>query len=153
MKIRSYRAQDRTACREIFQRAVHEGAASHYDHAQRQAWAPLDAPFDRESPDPLLAQSCWVAEEAGHLTGFMSLTRQGHIEMAFVLPRCRGGGVAAALYDRLLERARPATLTSHASHLFRLFLLRRGWQVDHAETIHRGGVALERFHMTLHRPT
>ncbi|MFV0492115.1 MAG: GNAT family N-acetyltransferase [Pseudorhodobacter sp.] len=151
MRIRPYRPGDRAACHEIFFHAVREGAAPYYDRAQRCAWAPANTPAP-DTPDKLLDQTCWVAEISGNPAGFMSLTGTGHIDMAFVLPHLRGKGVAAALYDRLLDHGRAVSLprlTSHASHLFQRFLLRRGWRIDHAETVTPNGIALERFHMTL----
>jgi putative acetyltransferase len=80
-----------------------------------------------------LDQWCWVAEEDGRMTGFMSLCPDGLLDMAFVIPEVMGKGTAAALYDTLLAKARAVELprlTVIASPFSQRFLLRRGWQVD-----------------------
>jgi putative acetyltransferase len=129
--IRPYRATDRAATTSVFYRAVREGSAASYDAAQRAAWAPTPDP-DLTIPDKLLDQWCWVAVEPEQITGFMSLCRDGLLDMAFVIPEVMGKGTAIALYDTLLAKA-------HAEHLPRLtveasvysyrFLRKRGWQV------------------------
>lgn len=148
MKIRPYRAQDRAACYGVFYHAVRTGTAAHYTAAQRAAWAPGIQPPD--TPDKLLAQWCVVAEEATGLTGFMSMTPAGYLDMAFVLPRVMGSGVAGALYDALmLQAAHLPRLTTHASHLARPFFARRGWQVEAVEQHPAHGQTYERFAMAL----
>lgn len=135
--VRPYRAEDRAVCLTVFYRAVREGAASFYDAVQREAWAPTPKP-DLTKADKLLDQSAWVSEEAGQITGFMSLTTEGHLDMAFVLPEVMGKGHAAALYDRLQDHARAkgfAKLTVHASEYSRRFLARRGWTLNQTEPV------------------
>ncbi|MBL9047875.1 MAG: GNAT family N-acetyltransferase [Tabrizicola sp.] len=152
--VRPYRAADSDACWDLFFRAVREGTAGIYDETQRQDWAPdwdPDAPDDGE--DKLLAQACWVSEKDNRITGFMSLTREGYLDMAFVLPEVMGKGHAAAIYDQLLAHALTARLprlTVDASHFSRRFLERRGWQVDDVEDfVSPSGVHFERFNMSL----
>lgn len=135
--IRPYRASDRAACRQVYQRAVREGAAGFYDAAQREAWAP-EVPADPDRLDKLRHQLTWVAEDDGIITGFMSMTRSGHLDMAFVLPEVMGKGHAAALHDKIVSQARGlglARLTVHASEYSRRFLGRRGWVLDGVEVI------------------
>lgn len=150
--IRHYRAEDRAACHHVFYRAVHEGAARFYDATQRADWASRPDP-DLSKPDKLLDQTVWLAEEDGRITGFMSLTDTGHLDMAFVLPEVMGKGHAAAIYDALMAHARAvglARVTVDASHLFTRFLRRRGWRVDEAELyVSDRGVAFERFRMSV----
>jgi putative acetyltransferase len=130
--IRPYRADDRQATAQVYYRAIREGTTAIYDAAQRAAWAP-DTDPDDATPDKLLDQWCWVAEEDGRMTGFMSLCPDGLLDMAFVIPEVMGKGTAAALYDTLLAKARAVELprlTVIASPFSQRFLLRRGWQVD-----------------------
>jgi putative acetyltransferase len=149
--IRPYRPEDCAACDAVFYRAVREGAAGFYDLAQRMDWAPDDEDDDRE--DKLLTQACWVSEEAGRITGFMSLMPDGHLDMAFVLPEVMGKGHAAALYDVLVAHARKAglaRLTVDASEYSRRFLTRRGWVLDRVEVLNcDSGVQFDRNHMSL----
>jgi putative acetyltransferase len=133
MTIRPYRPEDRAAARLVYFRAIREGTPGLYDDAQREAWADSPVP-DLTMPDKLLDQWCWVAEEDGRMTGFMSLCRDGLLDMAFVIPEVMGNGTAAALYDTLLAKAKAehlARLTVVASAQSRAFLTRRGWRLDH----------------------
>ncbi|MEP2506085.1 MAG: GNAT family N-acetyltransferase [Paracoccaceae bacterium] len=135
----------------MFYHAVRSGAADFYSQAQRAAWAPSDAP-DQLQPDKLLDQWCWVAEMENGITGFMSLTPRGYLDMAFVMPEAKGSGVADALYAALITQATASglgTLTVHASHLARRFLAKHGWQEDYAENHTLNGQVIERFHMSL----
>lgn len=167
LSLRPWRSTDGPACDAVFFRAVREGAAGFYDAAQRAAWAPDpdeagdgdadgdgdgDADGDADGGDRLAGQWCLVAERAGAVVGFMSLTPAGYLDMAFVLPEEMGRGTAGALHDALIDRARAAGLArldTHASHLARRFLARRGWQVEAAETVDRRGQRLDRFRMSI----
>ena len=63
-----------------------------------------------------------------------------------------GAGVAKALYDSLLDRARAMglkTLTTDASHLARRFLHRQGWRVTREQTQSRRGESLANYRMAL----
>ncbi|WP_413876203.1 GNAT family N-acetyltransferase [Albidovulum sp.] len=149
--VRPYRAADRPAVAGVFYRAVHQGAAARYDDAQRRAWAPSPEP-DRDEPDKLLSQWCWVAEDGRGIIGFMSLAPSGYLDMAFVLPEVMGKGVADALYAALISRARAeglGLLTVRASHLARSFFERHGWHLDAADNLEADGQVYETFLMSL----
>ena len=152
--VRPFRAPDTAAREAVFFRAVREGAAGFYDEAQRRDWAPDDDGAEGEDlGTKLLAQSAWVSEEDGAVTGFMSLMPGGHLDMAFVLPEVMGKGHAAALYEALLAHARRAglpRLTVHASEYSRRFLQRRGWVLERVEVLVRpGDVRYDRNHMSI----
>ena len=149
--IRPYVASDRVSCHRVYFQAVHEGAAEFYTQAQRAAWAPSETP-DLSQPNKLLEQWCWVAEAKNGISGFMSLSRNGYLDMAFVVPDAKGTGVTDALYVALIEQAKAESLgnlTAHASHLARRFFTKHGWQVDYAEDFPLNGQVFERFHMSL----
>lgn len=131
IRVRGFRAGDADALLAVFRRAVLEGAAAHYDGPQRAAWAgAADAP--PAWAERLGGQMTLVAEDAaGRCAGFMTLGRDGHLDLAFVTPEAMGTGVAAALHDRLLVEAAAlglTRLTTDASHLARRFLLKSGWR-------------------------
>lgn len=150
-RVRPYRAEDRAAVALVFYRAVREGAAAWYDEAQRAAWAPAPGP-DPDEPDKLADQWCWVAEADGAVIGFMSLEPGGYLDMAFVLPEAMGKGVAAALYQALVSRARSAglsRLTVRASHPARRFFTKRGWQTDAFESFEADGQVYETYLMSV----
>jgi putative acetyltransferase len=149
--IRPYRADDRAAVKGVFFRAVREGSAHHYTAAQRMAWAPSADP-DLTVPDKLRDQWCWVAQEAGQITGFMSLCRDGLLDMAFVIPEVMGTGTATALYTVLLDQARAAGLprmTVEASPYSHGFLRKHGWQVDWQGDRIYDGIAFFSYKMSL----
>jgi putative acetyltransferase len=130
--IRPYRPEDRAATQMIFWRAIMEGTVGLIGEDERLAWAGSPEP-DLDEPDKLLDQWCWVAEEDGRPTGFMSLCSDGLLDMAFVIPEVMGKGTAAALYEVLLAKARAEglrRLTVLASPMSKAFLARRGWMVD-----------------------
>ena len=149
--VRPYRREDAPAVHAVFRAAVREGAATRYDAAQRMAWAAQDE-MPESWPDWLAGMDTQVAEDEAGVAGFMAATQEGYLDMAFVHPRWMGKGLAQALYSVILANARArgvTRMTSHASHFARAFLARKGWQVDHPETITRNGVAIERFAMSL----
>ena len=148
---RPFRPADAAGVFAVFRTAVRDGAATRYSEAQRMAWAPLDAMPDNW-PGWLSGMDTQVAEDAGEIAGFMAATHEGYLDMAFVLPRWMGKGLAQALYDVILSHARARNLTrmtAHASHLARPFFARNGWRIDYPETVTRNGVALDRFAMSL----
>ncbi len=149
--IRPYRPEDRAAAKRIYFRAIREGTVAILNDAQRAAWAPSADP-DLATPDSLLDQWCWIAEEDGVATGFMSLCHDGLLDMAFVIPEVMGKGTAAALYDALLAKAmheRLPKLTVVASEFSRQFLRRRGWQIDKAGPELHDGQIYHLTHMSL----
>lgn len=151
--VRPYRAEDGPACEAVFARAVGEGATEFYSAAQRAAWMNAPHRVSGAMAAKLAQDLCWVSEAKGQITGFLSMTAQGHLDMAYVLPEAMGKGHAAALYDAMLAHARHLGLKRldvHASEYSRRFLERRGWRHDRVEVLHRqGGVTLDRNHMSL----
>jgi len=151
LSVRRATAQDHSALYGVYYRSVREGAAAFYTEEQRRAWAPSPQPSSpqADSDDTLLR---WVAEVDGEVVGFMAITSDGYIDLAFVLPEWMGRSVAQALYDQLLEWARcngVTRLTAHASHFAQRFFAKQGWQVDHPEIFARNGQELERFFMSI----
>jgi putative acetyltransferase len=130
--IRPYRPEDRSATALIYFRAIMEGTADLIGEPERRAWARSPDP-DLGVPDKLLNQWCWIAEEDGQPTGFMSLCHDGLLDMAFVIPEVMGKGTAAALYGVLVAKARAerlSRLSVLASPYSRSFLLKQGWVID-----------------------
>jgi putative acetyltransferase len=137
----------------IFRDAVRIGAAPFYTETERRAWAPSDTMPDGWR-DRVLGATTWVAEGEDGLAGFLSYA-DGYLDFFYVRPEARRGPAAPALYDRMLDEARAegrTRLTTHASHLARRFLERRGWRVIEQEEVDRNGVLLTRFAMELDLP-
>lgn len=140
---------DAALCFAIYREAVLSGAAPLYTEAERGAWCPTDDDGGWIA-DRLAAGRTWIAETGATPLGFLTATREGHLDLFFVMPGARRTGVAPALYDAFTEWADAqgiATRTTHASHLARAFLERRGWTVTRQEVVPRNGIDLVRWHM------
>ncbi|MGB3554654.1 MAG: GNAT family N-acetyltransferase [Jannaschia sp.] len=127
--------EDIAALTDILWRGVHEGAAPRYTAEQRRAWLP-ERPTPEAFADRLAGQTIWVAEEAGRLTGFITLRDDGYLDFAYVLPEMRGTGTADSLLTVLENHAAARgldRLTVRASDMARPFLVRRGWHVTAPE--------------------
>ena len=149
--IRPWKPEDAEASYAVYVDAVRNGAARHYDKAQRAAWVPSET-IEPWWTSRLADETAWVAEDAEGLTGLIALRQDGYLDLFFTRPRARGNGTASRLYDTLLEEAGRSglrRLRTHASHFLRPFLERRGWQVIAPEDVHRFGVAMRRFEMAL----
>jgi putative acetyltransferase len=148
--IRPIRPEDVAGTYAIFRDAVRIGAAPFYTEAERHAWAPSETMPDGWR-DRVLGATTWVAEDGAGLAGFLTYA-DGYLDFFYVRPEARRGPVAPALYERMLAEARTerrGRLTTHASHLARRFLERRGWRVVAPEEVERNGVLLARFAMAL----
>lgn len=147
--IRHYRPGDADALAELFYRAVHEGTAEAYSDRQRAAWAP-EPPAGPAWSTRLAKAFTLVAETPEGPRGFMSLTPEGCVDLAFVLPEARGTGVAAALYRAVETEARDRGLSliwTDASHPARRFFLKQGWRVVAEQQPEREGVKLTNYRM------
>ncbi|QYZ70743.1 GNAT family N-acetyltransferase [Neotabrizicola shimadae] len=130
--IRPFRLMDAQATRDVFVRAVRDGAAPLYSAAEIAVW--LGDPVMPEGwGDWLAGHITFVAEDWGRITGFMMLERDGYLNMAFVLPEVMGTGTADRLYAEILAAARALDLprlTVFASRHARRFFARHGWRPD-----------------------
>lgn len=149
--IRQYCAADAAETYEIFRDGARYGSQPHYSAEQGMAWAPSDGmtPWWK---DRMSAGLTWVWQGDDCVRGFVSLVDDGYLDMFFVRPEDRGLGIASSLYDHMIDAATQAQmprLTTHASHLARRFLERRGWQVTCDEVVERNGVSLARSVMML----
>ncbi|MCV0368538.1 GNAT family N-acetyltransferase [Filomicrobium sp.] len=147
--IRRCQEKDLGATAQIFFDAVHFGTRDHYNDAQRQAWAPT-VPEPSGWHQRLTSQTTLVAEQEDQIVGFMSLSREGCIDLAFVTPDRMGSGITSKLYEAILIEAADHGLTklwTEASYLARSFFLRQGWQVIEPQTVTRNGIALTNFVM------
>lgn len=152
--IREGGAADAEACHAVYLDAVRNGTSRHYTPEQALAWAPSEQVEDW-LPPRLEAGTTWIAFSDRRAEGFLTVTGEGHLDFFFVRPDARASGLAATLYDRMLDLAEArgqARLTTFASHLARSFLERRGWQVIEGESALRNGVELKRWKMACDAP-
>lgn len=148
-RIRRYCDCDAASVARVFHSAVLDGAREHYSARERAAWAgpPPDVDRWRERMRTVVA---FVAESPDGIAGFMTLTADGLVDHAFVLPRYRRTGVAQMLYRRIEQEARDLglhALRTNASHYARPFFARLGWQIIREQDVERHGVALTNFAM------
>ncbi|MFK8033284.1 MAG: GNAT family N-acetyltransferase [Hyphomicrobiales bacterium] len=149
--VRDFEIRDADAASNVFYRAVHIGAKDFYDEAQRMAWA-------GGKPEPvswqkrLEVQVVKVAELNSIVIGFMTLTKHGKIDLAFVAPEAMGMGIARKLYYAILVEAKRLgikTLTTEASFLAQRFFKKYGWQTLQQQIVTRGSIELTNFLMKL----
>ncbi|TCP62420.1 GNAT family acetyltransferase [Rhodovulum bhavnagarense] len=149
--LRPARPGDGPATHAVFHAAVHRGAAHLYTAAERAAWAPSPLPpADWEAL--LLAEITLIAEHRGHVAGFMTLGRDGHLDLAYVAPDKAGQGIGRVLHGAIVQAARGRGLNlldTNASLVARPFLARMGWRQTARQSTIRNGVALTNFRMEL----
>jgi len=149
LRLRTYHADDLTALVALFQASVNQLTASHYDAAQRQAWAPevadLTAWQTRFASLELL-----IADDAQTIAGFIGFSLDGHIDLLYCAPSHARQGIASALYSAAEQRLREAgvhKLHTEASLVAQAFFASQGFSVQQAQTVTRGAVTLPRMLM------
>lgn len=150
MRLRPLTPKDADACYAIFYRAVHEGAARHYEPAQRAAWAPASPRAPEDWAARLTQGHAVCATRWGRIVGFFTMGTDGHIDFAYVAPEEMGRGTAGRLYAHCENAARAAGLgvmDTEASHLAKRFFEKRGWRVTARQTVIRNGIGIENFRM------
>lgn len=151
MIVRRANSQDMAALAGIFYRSVRIGAEPFYDDAQRAAWAPTQ-PDAQGWAARLEGLITVVAQDAGRITGFMSLrTSDGYLDLAFVEPDARRTGVAGELYQDIERRAQALGLLrlhTEASHMAKRFFEKNSWQTERAHYVTRKGVRIDNWIMT-----
>src|SRR5690606_36227846 len=149
MKIRTSTKNDLDPLVALFTESVHQIAAQRYTPEQLAAWAP-------ESPDLGLWRSrlalveTLVAEINGALAGFISYTRDGHIEFLFTSPAFSRQGVASALFEAAPQRLHSmgaTKLATDASLEARPFFEAKGFRTVEEHVVERNGVQFRRFAM------
>ncbi len=139
---------DADALGSVMFRAIHEGD-SPYTQAQRIAW--LSRPNSGPDWAARLAAQYVVLTEVDCITGFMTMTPEGTIDLAFILPDARGQGLFAQLFDRIEAEARRlklGRLTTIASLMAQPAFARHGFAIDHHETVVQNGETLARAAMS-----
>ena len=149
ISIRPYKKTDAQAAAELFYTSVHQGTHKHYSTAQRQAWA-AQVPSTSNWHKRLAAQFTYIAVQGKMLAGFMTLAKDGYIDLAFVAPDFIGKGVAKRLYDVIEAKAveiGATRLHTQASHMARIFFARQGWNMVKQQVVTRNNISLTNFSM------
>jgi putative acetyltransferase len=152
MLIRPYAYADLSAVAQLFTDAVHGLAASHYDEAQRAAWAPRPPDLDYwqtrlSSLEVLVAQD---TKDSAALLGFVGYERDGHIDLMFTSPTAARRGIASRLLGQAVAALRALDvkeLFTEASLVGRPFFERQGFTVKEEQHIELRGAQFRRFAM------
>lgn len=155
MHIRPYTDADLPAVAQLFTDAIHGLAVSHYDAAQRKAWAPQPPDLGiweaRLKPlKVLLAQDAETRSGSDALLGFVGYEEDGHIDLMFSSPLAARRGVASQLLGRAeaaLRELGVAQLYTEASLLGQPFFARQGFTVKEEQHIELRGAQFRRFAM------
>ncbi len=122
---------------------------SAYTEEQRSAWVP-EVRRDTAWSQRLHSQTVFVAEREQLIIGFITITQQGYVDLAFVRPEYQRTGVLRCLYEVLETHARASglgQLTVHASLMARFAFESFGFQIVREETVTVSNVQLSRFEM------
>lgn len=153
MLIRPYTRADLGPVAQLFTDAVHGLAASHYDEAQRAAWAPRppDLNYWQSRLSRLQVLVAQDAEDGGALLGFIGYEKDGHIDLMFTSPTVARRGVASALLGRAeaaLRALKVPKLFTEASLVGQPFFERQGFTVEEEQRVELRGAQFTRFAMT-----
>jgi putative acetyltransferase len=152
MHIRAYTETDLAAVAQLFTDAIHGLAVTHYDEAQRKAWAPQppDLGIWGRRLNPLKVLLAQDAESSDALLGFVGYEEDGHIDLMFTSPLAARRGVASQLLRRAEAALRGlgvAQLYTEASLLGQPFFARQGFTVKEEQHIELRGAQFRRFAM------
>jgi putative acetyltransferase len=152
MHIRPYTNADLAAVAQLYTDAVHGLAGSHYDEAQRIAWAPQppDLGIWENRLEPLKVLLAQETENSDALLGFIAYEDDGHIDLMFSSPLAARRGVASQLLGRAeaaLHAIGVAQLYTEASLVGQPFFARHGFTVRGEQLVERRGAQLRRFDM------
>ena len=130
--VRAYEAGDAEATWDTFRHAVRDTAVRDYSPEQVAAWAPDTVDLAAWNERRLRADT-FVAVIDERVVGFSDVLPDGLLDMLFVHPDAGGRGVARALVDAVIGRARELGLRrlhTHASRTARPAFERFGFVVD-----------------------
>jgi putative acetyltransferase len=130
--VRVYEPVDAESTWEAYFRAIRGTASKDYSPEQIAAWAPDQVDL-AEWNERRLAAYTFVATVEGRVVGFSDVKDDGLLDMLFVHPDAGGRGVARALVDAVIGKARALGLSeihTHASRTARPAFERFGFEVE-----------------------
>jgi putative acetyltransferase len=147
--LRPYLAADTPVLIEIFRASVMDLAVEDYDERQCTAWA-SSVDDDEAFAARLNVGLTLVATLMGSPVGFISLKSPNVIDLLYVHPAAAREGVANALcsaIEKLGQARNIASLVTDASDTAKPFFERRGFILQHRNTIEIAGEWLGNTHM------
>ncbi|HZX03980.1 GNAT family N-acetyltransferase [Kribbella sp.] len=134
MRVRPYGPDDAGPTWEAYFDAVRGTASKDYSAEQVAAWAPQEVDLDEWNKRRSAAHT-FVAVIDDQVVGFSDVTDDGLLDMLFVHSDAGGRGVARALVEAVLAKARELGLRelhTHASRTARPAFERFGFEVERA---------------------
>ena len=150
IQLRALKETDVLECITLFQNTIHAVNAKDYSPLQLEAWAPKVKPEITLRWQTLSENISYVAEYANQIVGFGDLTKEGYLDRLFVHKDFQGRGIAAAIVQKLEERANELNLkeiTTAASITAKPFFERARFFVMKEQQVEIQGVKLTNFVM------
>jgi len=116
--VRAYEPEDAEPTWDAYYHAIRDTASSDYSPAQIAAWAPETVDLTEWNKSRLAAHT-FVASLDGRVVGFSDVTDDGLLDMLFVHSAAAGRGIARALVDAVITKARELGLTELHTHASR----------------------------------
>ena len=152
MDIQTYSVERAKEIADVFHQSVHAVDPSVYSPEQKEAWAPSPINYERWA-ERLTEKKPFIAVIENRVAGFIELDADGHIDCTYTHPDFQGKGVAATLYEHLLEEAKSRNINRlyvEASLIAKPFFEHRGFYVVKKNEVERNGVSLVNFSMEKH---
>jgi putative acetyltransferase len=149
IRVRAYVPEDCGTLATLYRRSIRELAGNDYTPEQIFAWAPDRLDMERFAAK-LVSRPTFVAEIGGAAAGFTDLEPDGHIDLFFVNPDHARRGVARALLDHVIARAREQKLTrlyAEVSRTARPVFERHDFTLLGAQEVEIRGQKLQNFRM------
>lgn len=144
MKLKEYTPSDLDDIIEIFEKSIIGTCRKDYADSQIQAWL---SGIDREKWNgTFLEHYSLLAYFDGKPIGFGDISKEGHLNLLYVLPGFQHRGVATRICEELERNAKYPILVE-ASITAKPFFLNRGYTVMKEQKVYRKGVALTNFRM------
>lgn len=146
--LRLAKPHDYDALGHVMYDAIRNGR-SPYTQAQRQAWLPRPN-HGSAWHTRLAAQRVILAADATGPLGFLSLTRDGYIDLAFIRPHAQHTGLFRKLCTAAEAEAAAlalTALTTHASLMAEPAFAAQGFTAVRHESVTLSGVPLQRAEM------
>ncbi|MDE7313910.1 MAG: GNAT family N-acetyltransferase [Eubacterium sp.] len=145
MVIRDYEPQDCGELAELFYNTVHTVNVKDYTKEQLDVWA--TGKVDLEKWDQSFREHYSVVAVDGKIIiGFGDIDKTGYLDRLYVHADYQGKGVAAAICDKLEQKASGRIIT-HASITARSFFEKRGYKIIREQQVERLGIYLTNFIM------
>jgi putative acetyltransferase len=147
--IRDFKPGDEAALWDVFFTAIHRLAASDYNRAQLDAWAPAHRDLVRWATR-MRQIAPFVAESEGKIVGYADLQADGYIDHFFVAPAFARRGVGSQIMQHILNVALhrgTGRLYSNVSITARPFFERWGFLAESPQEVTIQGVILRNFRM------